>query len=150
MRIATSIIAGIALMALGCSAPEAPTGDLPKAIVEKMALQEAAWNRGDVKGFMDAAYWKNEQLVFVGSKGATYGYEATLQNYLNTYDSPEAMGTLTFELMEWRPLGELHGYLLGKWGLQRGGDLGDLNGHFTLVWEQQPDSGWVIIADHSS
>lgn len=150
MRGATSIIAAVALLAFGCSEPEAAANALPEAIVEKMAMQEAAWNRGDVKGFMDAAYWKNKQLVFVGSKGPTYGYDATLGNYLNSYDSPEAMGTLTFELIEWRPIGEQHGYLLGKWGLQREGELDDLNGYFTLIWERQPDTGWVIIADHSS
>lgn len=150
MRNWSYLLVATALFAMSCAEPHTDSSTLPEAVVEKMARQEAAWNIGDLEAFMEAAYWKDERLVFVGSKGPTYGYEATLSNYLKSYDSPEAMGTLSFELIEWRSLGQNHGYLLGKWGLQRGEDLGDLNGHFTLVWEHQPNAGWVIIADHSS
>lgn len=145
--------AGIYIIAVviwaGC-ATQTVSEALPPSIAAKMSQQESAWNEGDLEGFMEAAYWKDEQLVFVGSKGATYGFDATLSNYLKSYDSREAMGTLSFELLEWRPLGSQHGFLLGKWNLERQDDLEDLEGHFTLVWEQLPDSGWVIIADHSS
>ena len=71
----------------------------------KMAAQEAAWNAGDIPSFMDIAYWHDDALLFVGSKGPTYGFEATLNNYLKSYASAEEMGQLHFELIEWKTLG---------------------------------------------
>jgi hypothetical protein len=59
------------------------------------------------------------------------------------------MGTLMFELLEWKTLGARHGLLIGEWHLQRNGALEDLSGHFSLIWEKR-DSRWMIIADHSS
>ena len=127
-----------------------PVNEVPSEVVAKMAAQEAAWNAGDIPSFMEIAYWNDDALLFVGSKGPTYGFEATLNNYLKSYASPEEMGQLHFELIEWKTLGPKHGFLLGSWALDRGEGLENLAGHFTLTWEQKPEVGWVIIADHSS
>ena len=134
---------------IGCSSNQ-PVNNTPSDVVAKMAAQESAWNAGDISSFMEIAYWNDDALLFVGSKGPTYGFEATLNNYLKSYGSPEEMGQLHFELIEWKPLGSKHGFLLGSWALDRSEELEDLSGHFTLTWEQMPDVGWVIIADHSS
>lgn len=122
---------------------------VPKSIQEKLSLQENAWNSGDIIGFMDAAYWPSDSLMFIGSKGLTQGFESTLSNYQKSYPNSEAMGTLMFELHVWKPLGTRHGLLIGEWHLQRNDSLEDLMGHFSLIWEQR-DSSWLIIADHSS
>lgn len=126
------------------------TNVVPREVVDKLTAQETAWNDGNIDDFMEKAYWNDDRLVFVGSKGPTYGFEATLANYHRSYESPEAMGKLEFDIVEWRYLGPSHGFMLGKWGLKRGGGLQDLAGHFTLIWENIPGVGWVIIADHSS
>ena len=94
--------------------------EVPSEVVVKMAAQEAAWNAGDIPAFMDIAYWNDDALLFVGSKGPTYGFEATLNNYLKSYASAEEMGQLHFELIEWKTLGPKHGFLLGSWALDRG------------------------------
>ena len=39
-------------------------------ILERMDVQEAAWNAGDLEGFM-AAYWQSDSLLFVG-RGAIH------------------------------------------------------------------------------
>ena len=122
---------------------------VPKSIQEKLDLQEDAWNAGDIKGFMDGAYWQSDSLMFIGSNGLTKGFESTLSNYLKSYPNSKAMGTLMFELLEWKTLGARHGLLIGEWHLQRNGALEDLSGHFSLIWEKR-DSRWMIIADHSS
>lgn len=122
---------------------------VPERIQEKLDLQEDAWNSGDIKGFMDGAYWHSDSLMFIGSKGLTQGFESTLSNYQKSYPNSEAMGTLMFELLVWKPLGTRHGLLIGEWHLQRNDSLEDLMGHFSLIWEQR-DSSWLIIADHSS
>ena len=127
-----------------------PVNEVPSEVAVKMAAQEAAWNAGDTPSFMENAYWNDDALLFVGSKGPTYGFEATLNNYLKSYASPEEMGRLHFELIEWKTLGSKHGFLLGSWALDRGEGLENLSGYFTLTWEQKPKVGWVIIADHSS
>ena len=143
--IGTAIFLGL----FACNSKQ-PVTEVPSEVVAKMAAQEAAWNAGDIPSFMDIAYWNDDALVFVGSKGPTYGFEATLNNYLKSYASAEEMGQLHFELIEWKTLGPKHGFLLGSWALNRGKGLENLAGHFTLTWEQKPGVGWVIIADHSS
>ena len=110
--IGTAIFLGL----FACSSKQ-PVNEVPSEVVAKMAAQEAAWNAGDIPAFMDIAYWNDDALVFVGSKGPTYGFEATLNNYLNSYASAEEMGQLHFELIEWKTLGPKHGFLLGSWAL---------------------------------
>ncbi len=123
--------------------------EIPPSIAFKLAAQEDAWNQGDIKAFMHLAYWQSDSLIFIGSKGPTYGFESTLTNYLQSYPDPDAMGELSFDLLDWRPLGRENGLLIGGWRLHRLDSLGDLSGHFSLVWEERGE-GWVIIADHSS
>lgn len=151
MRNRLTLIVGTAVFLglFACSSKQA-VNEVPSEVVVKMAAQEAAWNAGDIPAFMDIAYWNDDALLFVGSKGPTYGFEATLNNYLKSYASAEEMGQLHFELIEWKTLGPKHGFLLGSWALDRGEGLENLAGHFTLTWEQKPEVGWVIIADHSS
>ena len=143
------VVTAIFLGLFACSSKQ-PVNEVPSEVVAKMAAQEAAWNAGDIPAFMDIAYWNDDALLFVGSKGPTYGFEATLNNYVKSYASAEEMGQLHFELIEWKTLGPKHGFLLGSWALDRGEGLENLAGHFTLTWEQKPEVGWVIIADHSS
>jgi ketosteroid isomerase-like protein len=116
-------------------------------ISKNMAEQEASWNKGDVEAFM-AHYWKSDSLKFIGSKGLTYGWQQTLENYKKGYPDKSAMGQLTFTNHEIRPVGDDYVYVVGKWELARE-ELDDLSGHYTLLW-QLIDGHWVIISDHSS
>ena len=90
--------------------------------------QNADWNRGDVKAFMEG-YEKIPDLMFVGAS-TSRGYDALLANYIKRYPTPEAMGSLKFETVEVRMLGAAHACVLGKWNLTRtaegGGDAGGL------------------------
>ena len=128
---------------------EKPSLTIPSSIEQKLNAQEKAWNQGDLGRFMSEAYWADDQLMFIGSRGLTYGYDKTLANYQKSYPDSAAMGTLMFELLQWKPLGNSHGLLVGLWQLKRSNDLENLDGHFSLIWEKKSD-GWVIIADHSS
>ena len=102
-----------------------------------MKFQESAWNRGDIPGFMKG-YWNSDSLLFIGSKGPTYGYTKTLTNYLKSYPTAEKMGQLTFDFQA---------FVVGKWHLKRKED--DLEGHFTLLWKKI-EGEWKIVVDHSS
>ena len=50
------------------------------AIVSVLYDQEKAWNSFDIDAFMDG-YWKSSDLVFCGSSGPVYGWEATRERY---------------------------------------------------------------------
>jgi ketosteroid isomerase-like protein len=111
-----------------------------------LASQNDAWNRGDVDAFM-VGYWDNDSLMFIGSSGVTYGYKNTLANYKKRYPDTVAMGKLIFTLIEIKRLSSEYYHVTGKWNLQR--SVGDVSGHFTLVFRKVSDK-WVIISDHSS
>ena len=111
-----------------------------------MADQEKAWNNGDLKGFM-SGYWKSDSLMFIGSKGPTYGWAQTLANYEKSYPDRDAMGTLTFDIIRIDVLNRKTAFVIGKWSLQR--KAGDLSGHYTLLWKRIKGK-WLIVADHSS
>jgi ketosteroid isomerase-like protein len=111
-----------------------------------MAAQEKAWNAGQLEAFMDG-YWKSDSLKFIGSRGLTYGWQATLDNYKKGYPSREAMGRLTFTIISVEVIGKKDAFVIGKWHLKRTKD--DLSGHYTLFWKKIKGR-WVIVADHSS
>lgn len=117
-----------------------------KAIRAIMADQELAWNRGDLEGFM-AGYWKSDSLKFIGSRGLTYGWQQTLDNYKRGYPDTDAMGKLKFTIISVEKLSGKSAYVIGKWHLAR--KAGDLSGHYTLLWKKLKGR-WVIVADHSS
>ncbi|AWO01485.1 DUF4440 domain-containing protein [Chitinophaga alhagiae] len=114
-----------------------------KALMEQ---QTKAWNEGNLAGFMDT-YWVSDSLMFIGKKGITYGWQATLDNYKKSYPDKTAMGHLSFNLLEFKKLAADVYFVIGKWHLAR--TIGDLSGHFTIVL-RKINGQWKIIADHSS
>lgn len=108
--------------------------------------QNACWNAGDVECFMKG-YWESDSLVYVGSKGLTYGYQNMLNHYKEAYPGQTAMGQLTFTIKSLQPVGADGYFMIGGWHLKR--SIGDVGGHFTLLWRKIEDQ-WVIVADHSS
>ncbi|MBL7802877.1 MAG: nuclear transport factor 2 family protein [Saprospiraceae bacterium] len=111
-----------------------------------MQEQQDAWNRGDLEEFMQG-YWQSDSLRFIGSRGLTYGWQATLDNYKKGYPDRDAMGTLTFDILSVELLSKKSAFVVGKWHLAR--KVGDLSGHYTLLWRKIKGK-WVIVADHSS
>lgn len=111
-----------------------------------MKFQESSWNRGDISSFMDA-YWKSDSLLFVGGKGAVYGWSNTLINYLKRYPNKTEMGTLTFENIKVDILSDSAATVVGKWQLER--DIDDLGGWYSLIWKKKGQK-WKIVLDHSS
>ncbi|MES2513044.1 MAG: DUF4440 domain-containing protein [Bacteroidota bacterium] len=115
------------------------------AVIEHMKAQEMAWNKADIDGFMKY-YWKSDSLKFIGSKGITYGWQKTYDNYSKGYPTKEAMGVLTFTIKEATQLSETSIYIIGQWELKKDKPAG---GYFTLLWKKI-NGQWVIVADHTS
>lgn len=115
-------------------------------ILSLLDLQVQAWNEGDLEKFMET-YWRNEKLVFVGSRGPTYGWQATLDSYKRGYPDKAAMGKLAFKILKLSKIDRNTVFLIGRFEVTR--ESGDLSGHFTLVL-QKINGNWKIISDHSS
>src|SRR5256885_11543154 len=78
---------------------DAQTAGIASDIRKVMDDQSAAWNRGDIDGFM-AGYWKSEKLTFISGADVTRGWQPTLDRYKKSYDSRAKMGVLKFSDLE--------------------------------------------------
>lgn len=115
------------------------------AIRAVMKAQENAWNEGDIEAFM-LGYVNSEELVFIGSRGLTYGWQQTLDNYKKGYPNTAAMGKLSFDILELKYLSNEYCYMIGRYELQREKDKP--SGYFTLLW-QKINGEWKIAADQT-
>ncbi|RSK45232.1 YybH family protein [Hymenobacter rigui] len=143
------LLGGALLTACTAARPLSPASASAarQAIRQVLTTQTAAWNRGDVAGFMQG-YWQNDSLVFIGKSGLTYGWQRTLDNYRRSYPTPAAMGQLDFSNLRIQPLSPDAAQVIGRWHLARPA-AGDLQGHFLLVF-RRINGQWVVVADHSS
>jgi len=129
----------------GCASPELSEPDREN-IIKNFMLTQDAWNNGDLEKFMEG-YLNSDKLVFVGSAGPTYGYDATLERYKKGYPDLETMGKLEFEILDLYGIDKNTAIMIGKFYLTR--EIEDMSGHYTLIW-QKVKGNWVIISDHSS
>jgi beta-aspartyl-peptidase (threonine type) len=143
-------LAGVSLLLLpsrlGSTPPRSDEEAARGAIMAVLRQQAAAWNRGDLDGFMKG-YWNSPDLTFAGSGGITRGWQPVLERYKKNYPDRQAMGHLDFSELELRPLGNEAALVVGRWHLERSSE--QLGGVFTLLFESFPE-GWRIIHDHTS
>jgi ketosteroid isomerase-like protein len=114
-----------------------------RAVIE---AQAAAWNLGDIEGYM-AGYDRSPKTEFVGGDSITRGWQQVLDRYKKNYDSREKMGVLTFSDLEIQVLSKTAALVLGRWRLKRAND--EPHGTFTLLF-RRTKVGWRIVHDHSS
>ncbi|WP_319503546.1 nuclear transport factor 2 family protein [uncultured Draconibacterium sp.] len=136
----------ILLFAISGFAQEKLTKSEKQHILSLLDKQAEAWKEGNLEKFMET-YWKSNKLVFMGSRGPTYGWQATLDSYKKGYPDKKAMGHLEFKVLDINKIDTKTVFLIGRFELTR--EIGDLAGHFTLVI-QKIDGKWVIVSDHSS
>ena len=115
-------------------------------IIKVMDEQTAAWNRGDIDGFMKG-YWNSESLIFVSGDGITRDWQPTLDRYKKSYDSKAKMGALKFSDLSVNVISKDAAVILGSWSLTREKD--NPKGKFTLIFRKFKD-GWRIVHDHTS
>ncbi len=114
-----------------------------RAVIEEQA---AAWNRGDVAGYMEG-YAKEDATTFVSGDTLTRGWQTVLDRYKARYDTRAKMGTLAFTELEFKPLSEFYIMATGRWQLTRESDTP--RGRFTLIF-RRTSAGWRIVHDHTS
>jgi ketosteroid isomerase-like protein len=147
------IIAMIATLAISAVQTQALTSRLRHgdqktvtAITSVLDAQVAAWNQGDIEGFMHG-YWESPETIFVSGDNVMRGWQNVLDRYKKSYDSREKMGTLAFTDLEITSIGKGLAVALGRWKLTRAADTP--HGRFTLILRLTPQ-GWRIIHDHTS
>jgi ketosteroid isomerase-like protein len=116
------------------------------AIRAVLNAQVAAWNRGDIEGYMNG-YDRSPNTEFVGADSITRGWQDVLDRYKKRYDTREKMGTLAFSDLEITMLSSDAALVLGRWRLKRAND--EPHGTFTLLFRKRR-AGWRIVHDHSS
>jgi ketosteroid isomerase-like protein len=126
--------------------PKAQKHDPAAAMRAVLEAQAAAWNRGDIEGYMDG-YDRSPRTEFVGGDSITRGWQQVLDRYKKKYDSREKMGVLTFSDLDIKLLSKDAALVLGRWRLKRAGD--EPHGTFTLLF-RKTKAGWRIVHDHSS
>src|SRR5580765_6503625 len=139
------LLASLSLILISSTLAQSRTKD-EAAIRKVMDDQAAAWNRGDIDGFMEG-YWKSDQLLFISTAGQTRGWQPTLDRYKKSYDTRAKMGTLTFAELEITFLSKKSASVVGNWSLARDGD--NPHGKFTLIFRKFKE-GWRIVQDHTS
>lgn len=144
MKKCLTILACFLVIGLLRAADPAPAA----AITALLEQQAAAWNRGDIDGFM-SAYAKTDDLRFASGGKVTYGWQATRDGYKKRYPDKAAMGTLTFSELVITPLAPDAALAFGRWKLTITNPPATPNGLFTLTLKKTGE-GWRIIQDHTS
>jgi len=115
------------------------------AIRAVLDAQAAAWNRGDLEGYMDG-YQRSPDIVFVSGDRVTRGWQTVLDRYKRSYDTREKMGVLTFSDVEVTMLSADAALVFGRWQLR---SKDEAHGRFTLLF-RKTRAGWRIVHDHTS
>jgi beta-aspartyl-peptidase (threonine type) len=118
------------------------------AILNVLASQVAAWNRGDLEAFMNG-YWKSDELTFFSGDEVRQGWQETHDRFRKRYQAEgKEMGTLQFDQLRVDLAGPKSAIVRGRWQLtfKDGKPAGGL---FTLLFRQE-SQGWCIVHDHTS
>jgi ketosteroid isomerase-like protein len=132
----------IAALAIAAASPRSDSA----AILSTVAGMEAAWNRGDFRGYM--AGFKNPDVVFVSGGKFQDGWQGTLDHYIRDYGgSPERRGRLHFYDMKVDVLGPKAAMLIGRYRLVRGARTTE--GVNTRLFKKF-GGRWLITMNHVS
>lgn len=147
----TRILVLLALSLLGsCAASHGYRNrDQSQAIEAVIRTQEAAWNRGDLDGYMSAGYLRSPELTFFSGGDVTRGYDTVLERYRERYKTGgREMGKLTFSELETIHYDADTGLVRGRWKLEFL-DRKEMAGLFSVIVRRTPE-GWRIVHDHTS
>jgi ketosteroid isomerase-like protein len=132
----------LALLALAAASPQADRA----AILGTIHRMEAAWNRGDFRGYM--AGFKKPDVVFISGGKFQQGWQGTLDHYVRDYGgSPERRGNLHFYNMKVDLLAPDAAMLIGKYRLVRGARVTE--GVNTRLF-RKVHGKWLITMNHVS
>ena len=107
---------------------------------------EAAWNRGDFRGYMEG--FENPGVIFVSRGRIQDGWQGTLDHYVRDYGGdPARRGRLHFWDIRIEMLGDDAAQLVSRYRLD-GGDHPQEGINTRLM--RKVDGRWVIALNHVS
>ena len=137
--------AALSLLLLAGPAQATPKSERA-AVLNVVARMEAAWNRGDFRGYM--AGFKNPDVVFVSGGKFQDGWKGTLDHYVRDYGgSAERRGRLHFYNMKVDLLAPDAAMLVGQYRLIRGPRVTE--GVNTRLF-RKVRGRWLITMNHVS
>ena len=143
MRTAAAALA-LLIATPAAAAPAHPTEGA--AIRKVIADMEAAWNRGDFRGYM--AGFQNPGVVFVSKGRFQDGWQGTLDHYVRDYGgAPDKRGKLRFYDIQIEMLAPDAAQLISRYQLDRPQQPQD--GINTRLMRKR-DGKWVIALNHVS
>ena len=117
-----------------------------QAILAVISRMEAAWNRGDFRGYMEG--FANPDVIFVSRGEFQKDWQATLDHYIRDYGtSEETRGKLHFFDIKIEILGPDAAQLISRYQLDRPKQPQD--GINTRLMRKR-DGKWVIALNHVS
>jgi beta-aspartyl-peptidase (threonine type) len=141
-------LAAAAACATGRPAGAPAGGDDARQIEAQLHESTAAWNRGDLEGFLHP-YLNGADVTFMG-ENVVRGYPAIRDFYRGSWFRTGAPTVnLAYRRIEVRPLGRDYALVLGQWVVtNKTTGQETRHGTFSLTWMRTPQ-GWRIIHDHS-
>ena len=117
-----------------------------KAILALITQMEAAWNRGDFRGYMEG--FANPDVIFVSRGEFQKDWQGTLDHYIRDYGTSEATrGRLRFFDIRIEMLAPDTAQLISRYQLDRPQNPQD--GINTRLMRKRGDE-WVIALNHVS
>lgn len=121
--------------------------DLAEQVASLLDRQAAAWNAGDLEGFM-SAYSPSPTTTYIGSTGLIEGYDGIRERYAPGFAEGAERDSLRFEALRVREVDERVGVATARYVLEREGAVTS-TGPFTLVL-LNVEGAWLIVHDQSA
>lgn len=115
-------------------------------IAAVLETQQAAWNVGDIDGFMNG-YWQSEELMFSTPQGSTRGWKAIRDRFKTKYQETGQMGRLEFDRLTIARTAPDTADASGTFRLESA--AGVRSGRFYLKM-RQINGKWVIVQDFTT
>ena len=140
-------VAPLAAAPASASSADAFDPEAEKAAIRQViARMEAAWNRGDFRGYMEG--FANPNVIFVSRGQFQKDWQGTLDHYVRDYgQSPETRGELHFWDVRIEMLGPDAAQLISRYRLEGGERPQD--GINTRLMRKRGGK-WVIALNHVS
>lgn len=126
------------------SAPD--TNEIETAIRKVFDEGCAAWNRGDLDGYL-ASYWDSNHALWISGGAMKRGRAAIVDAYKSRFSTPSQMGQLAVADLEVDVLSQTDATAFGRWQLVM--ESGTSTGVFTVQLRRIQDT-WYFVSDHSS
>ncbi len=144
----TTIASGCTIVPVGNGGEEGTEEpDLQAQVALILEQQAAAWNAGNLDGFM-ASYERSPETSYIGATGLITGFDGIRRRYAPSFEPGAARDDLSFTDLAARELDPRFGVATARYVLTREGEITS-TGPFTLVM-MRVEGAWRIVHDQSA